>query len=79
MNGQIAYDINNLAGKIGSSIEDLERRLSVLEREIIEVHNFLTEIGIPNCDENGYAEYPNTPIGRRLKILRKRKIEFESI
>jgi hypothetical protein len=79
MNGQIVYDITSLAGKIGSSLEDLERRLQVLEREIGEVHNFLTEIGIPNCDENGYQEYPNTPIGRRLKILRKRKIEFENI
>lgn len=79
MNGQIKYDLSDLAGRIGSSIEDLEKRIHLLEREIIEVHLFLDQIGIPNCDENGYREYPNTPIGKRLRYLQKRQITFESL
>jgi len=73
------WEINNATGKLVDTIQSLETRVMALERELQEVHVFLNEIGIPNCDENGYPEYPNTPIGRRLKILRKRKIEFEKI
>ena len=79
MSSQIVYDLTSLAGKLGTSLEELQNKISVLERELTEVHIFLDTIGIPDCDENGYRDYPRTPIGKRLKHLQKRKIEFESI
>jgi hypothetical protein len=73
------WEINNATGKIIDSIQSLENRVLALERELQEVHAFLNEIGIPQSDENGYRDYPHTPIGKRLKHLQKRQIEFYSV
>ncbi len=75
----LKWEINNSTGKICDVIESLEKRVTGLERELQEVHTFLNEIGIPQCDENGYSDYPYTLIGKRLKHLRKRQIEFYSV
>ena len=73
------WEINNSAGKICDAIQSLENRVIVLEKELQEMHAFLNEIGIPQSDENGYRDYPHTPVGKRLRHLRKRQIEFYSV